>query len=86
MVHPAFDRSHGYGQQRRDFVVLERRHVTKHEEEALRGGQTVQDAVNPPQGVLRLDIDAGYARFPAGRFRFDGAKDANQLHVGRNPA
>ena len=86
MVHPALDRSHRHGEERRDFVVLERRHVSEHEYEALRGGQAVQDPVNPAQGVSSLDIDVGHARFPAGRFRFDGAKDATQRHVGWNAA
>jgi len=84
MVYPAFDRSDRHGEQGRDFVVLERRHVPEHEREALRGGETLQDTVNATQGVSSLDIDVGHARFPAGRFRSEGAQDANQLHVGGN--
>jgi len=86
MVHPALDRSHRHGEQRRDFVVLECRHVPEHEHQALRGGQILQDTVNPAHGVPSPGIDGGPARFPAGRFRIDSAKDANQFHVGRNPA
>jgi hypothetical protein len=65
VVHPPFDRSHRHVEQRRDLVVLERRHVPEHEHEALRGGQTVQDAMNPAQGVSRLDVDVGDSGCPA---------------------